>query len=101
MTLHKVRYNSASCALITPHAPAFRAGQFSLRRQQNMNWARKLKAEDKDNRLQISLFADFARDDHHRYLNCLHEIRKAQILAERMKNYEFTVMDRVMGVLHR
>lgn len=100
MSLHKVRSSHASFALLEPHFPAFRAGQSKLRRDQNMNQARNLK-KDPVMAEAVKLYVSLARDDHHEYLASLREIRDARVNARLMKDYERTVMDRVMGVLHR
>lgn len=98
MIPYRLRQNMASFVLLEAHAPAYRAGQFSVRRDQNLNQARRLKRTGQGS---VKLFVDFARDDHHHYLKCLREIRNERDAFQRIQRYESTVMDRVMGVLHR
>lgn len=99
MSIQNVRQNPASFCVLYSHFEAYMAGRHISDRNSHMLKARELKR--KNVFAVVGLVVSHARREHHEYLKCLRKIRKEQQTAERMQTYENTVLNRVMGVLHR
>ena len=96
--LGKVRVNTRIFELMQNSA-CYWAGFHTARRDHNLDMARRFKHAG-DQSSMVKLFVGFARDDQHKYLGYMREIRKATTIRSRMASYELTVLDRVMGALN-
>lgn len=94
--LGKVRVNGRIFELM-PNSTAFWAGVHITHRDHNLDMARRFKQAGEPS--MVKLFVDFARDDQHKYLGHVRELRHASTIRNRMASYELTVLDRVMGAM--
>jgi hypothetical protein len=95
-TLGKVRVNGRIFELM-PSSTAFWAGVHLTHRDHNLDMARRFRQAGQPS--MVKLFVGFARDDQHKYLERIRELRTAMTIRARMASYELTVLDRVMGVM--
>ena len=95
-TLGKVRANGRIFELM-PNSTGFWAGVHLTCRDHNLDMARRFKQAGQPS--MVKLFVDFAREDQHKYLERIRELRKAVTIRARMASYELTVLDRVFGAM--